>query len=412
MLKSNVYIVAVTVWLFSLTNISLSHQMTSKRKKIAVIFGTRPDAIKLAPVIIELKKHSGLFNVVVIATAQHRQMMDQVLKVFRIKTRHDLNIMKPRQSLAALTARAVTALDRVLAEEKPDMVLVQGDTSTTFVGSLAAFYQGIPVGHVEAGLRTHDRHRPFPEEINRRLTGGIAELHFVPTATAKRALLREGVSADSILVTGNSGIDALKFAVKQAHRFSRQVLSDVVRRYERIVLVTMHRRENLGKPMRGVARAIRQLAAMFPDVGFVLPVHRNPVVRETIRPILSSRRNIHLTEPLDYLDFVHLMARCHVILTDSGGVQEEGPALGKPVLVMREVTERPEAIRAGTVKLVGLDEKHIVRAARLLLTSRAAYRKMATAVSPYGDGHASQRIVPAVSRYLGLGRTRVSEFSP
>ena len=326
------------------------------RKKIAVIFGTRPDTIKLAPIILELQRDRRHFDVIPIATAQHRHMLDQVLDVFRITPKHDLNIMRPRQSLAQITRNTIDALDRILVQEKPDLVLVQGDTLSTFVGSLASFFRHVPVGHVEAGLRTHDKTQPFPEEINRRLTGCIADLHFPPTDTAKKALLRENVDPAAIVVTGNSVIDALRLALRKKHRFSVHALEEIVQPGRRLILVTMHRRENWGAPMRRAVTALRTLARMHPDVHIVFPVHKNPIVREAVSPILANLPNVHLIEPLDYLDFIHVMAKSYLVITDSGGVQEEGPALGKPILVLREKTERPEAVRFGTVKLLGMNE--------------------------------------------------------
>jgi UDP-N-acetylglucosamine 2-epimerase (non-hydrolysing) len=382
------------------------------RKTIAVIFGTRPDTIKLAPIILALRKEQSRFRVVTIATAQHRQMLDQVLRVFRIRPDHDLDIMKPRQTLAEITRNTIAGLDRVLEQEQPEMVLVQGDTTTTFVGGLAAFYRGIAVGHVEAGLRTNHKSNPFPEEINRRLTTAVTDLHFAPTSTAKRALLREHVDPSTIFVTGNSVIDALEISVNSKYRFSVPVLNRLVRRGRRIILITMHRRENWGEPMRGAARAIRRLAEMHQDMDVIFPVHLNPVVREVVYPVLGDVGNVHLIEPLDYLDFVNLMAHSFLIITDSGGVQEEAPALGKPVLVLRSVTERPEAVAYGTVKLVGLDEGRIFRTAERLITDSRAYKKMAAAINPYGDGLAAKRTVQIIKRHFGLFKGRIREFVP
>ena len=385
--------------------------MQTQKKKIAIIFGTRPDTIKLAPIILDLQKHSR-YQAINIATAQHRQMLDQVLDVFRIKPDYDLNIMEPKQSLATLTKNTIAALDEVLIETKPDMVLVQGDTTTTFVGSLAAFYRQIPVGHVEAGLRTADKANPFPEEINRRLTSCIADLHFAPTSTAKQALLREHVLLEQIVVTGNTVIDALAYSIKKTFRFSEQRLNDYVSEKRRIVLLTMHRRENWGKPMTGACEAVLALAKRYPDDRFVFPVHLNPIVRDVVYPILGDLENVILIEPLPYSEFVNLMARSFLILTDSGGVQEEGPSLGKPVLVLRTVTERPEAVKYGTVKLVGLDPMKITSTARRLLDNPKAYHRMASATNPYGDGHASERTIQALNRYFGFTKKQPSEFRP
>lgn len=383
----------------------------AQRKTVAVIFGTRPDTIKLAPIILALRRDRDI-RVVTVATAQHRQMLDQVLDVFHIRPDHDLNLMRRRQSLATLTRNTVTALDGVLDMVRPDLVLVQGDTTTTFVGSLAAFYRRIPVGHVEAGLRTHNKAHPFPEEINRRLTSAIADLHFAPTETARRALLREHVDPHTIRVTGNSVIDALHLAVRRNHTFSVPDLNRIAARRRRIILVTMHRRENWGAPMAGAARAIRRLAAAHPDLDVVFPVHLNPVVREVVRPELAGIPTVHLLEPLDYLDFVNLLARAHLVITDSGGVQEEGPALGKPVLVLREVTERPEAVVFGTVKLVGLNEERIHQTADRLLRDPRAYARMATAVNPYGDGRAAERTRRIIRRSFGLPSPPARDFQP
>ena len=385
--------------------------MPSRKKKIAVIFGTRPDTIKLAPIILELRKHPH-FRVINIATAQHRQMLDQVLDVFGIEPDFDLNIMEPKQSLAKLTKNSIAALDEVLVEAKPDMVLVQGDTTTTFVGSLAAFYRQIPVGHVEAGLRTQDKSNPFPEEINRRLTSCIADLHFAPTSTAKRALLREHIPDDHIIVTGNSVIDALQYSIKKAYRFSDQRLNEYVKEERRIILLTMHRRENWGAPMTGACEAVRTLAKQYPADRFVFPVHLNPIVRDVVYPILGNLKNVILIEPLPYVEFVNLMARSHLILTDSGGVQEEGPSLGKPVLVLRKVTERPEAVKYGTVKLVGLEQSKITTVAMTLLDNTKTYQRMASATNPYGDGHASRRTIQALEYFFKFTRKKPSEFRP
>jgi UDP-N-acetylglucosamine 2-epimerase (non-hydrolysing) len=385
--------------------------MQTQKKKIAVIFGTRPDTIKLAPIILELRKHPH-FRVINIATAQHRQMLDQVLDVFGIKPDFDLNIMEPKQSLAKLTKNTIAGLDDILVETKPDMVLVQGDTTTTFVGSLAAFYRQIPVGHVEAGLRTQDKANPFPEEINRRLTSCIADLHFAPTSTAKRALLKEHIPAGHIIVTGNSVIDALRYSIKKVYRFPDHRLNEYVQEQRRIILLTMHRRENWGTPMIGACEAVRTLANRYQADRFVFPVHLNPIVHDVVYPILGDLKNVILIEPLPYGDFVNLMARSYLILTDSGGVQEEGPSLGKPVLVLRKVTERPEAVQFGTAKLVGMERKKITSAAKTLLDNSKAYQRMASATNPYGDGHASRRTVQALEHFFGFSKKKPSEFRP
>lgn len=383
-----------------------------QKQTIAVIFGTRPDTIKLAPVILELQRAAEEFQVVTIATAQHRQMLDQVLNVFKIAPDFDLNIMQPKQTLAEITRNVIGALDQVLLETSPGMVLVQGDTTTTFAGALAAFYRRIPVGHVEAGLRTHDKANPFPEEINRRLTSSIADLHFAPTATSRKALLRENVPARSVFVTGNTVIDALRIAVRKDYTFSVPVVNDIVARRRKILLITMHRRENWGQPMEAAARAIRRIAELHGELDVLFPVHLNPVVRDAVYPVLHGLPNVFLIQPLDYLDFVNIMARSHLIITDSGGVQEEGPSLGKPILVLREVTERPEAVKYGTVKLVGLNEQRIVNAAVKLLDDRRAYAAMASATNPYGDGKAARRTVQIIRYYFDLSRRLPAEFTP
>ncbi len=385
---------------------------TNGKKRIAVIFGTRPDTIKQAPIIKELEKEHDTFSVISIATAQHRHMLDQVLEVFRITPDYDLNVMEQRQTLAGLTAKTILGLDGILEKESPDMVLVQGDTTTTFVGSLAAFYRKIPVGHVEAGLRTNDRGNPFPEEINRRLTSSISELHFAPTETARQALLREGYDPKTIFVTGNTVIDALKYSVRDGYKFSTDELNRVADGHGKTVLITMHRRENWGEPMKGACRAIRTLAERYKDMTFVFPVHLNPVVRDIVNPALGGLPNVLLIEPLDYLDFVNIMSRSHLVLTDSGGVQEEGPHFGVPILVLRTVTERPEAVEYGTVELVGADEKRILDAAVRLLESKSEYDKMASAVNPYGDGLAAQRTVQIIKNYFGISSVQVEEFRP
>ncbi len=382
------------------------------RKKIAVIFGTRPDTIKMAPIILELQKNAEYFDVLTIATAQHRQMLDQVLEVFKIKPNYDLDIMAPKQTLASLTAKIITGIDEVLEKEKPDMVLVQGDTSTTCIGSLAAFYRQIPVGHIEAGLRTNDKANPFPEEINRRITGCITDLHFAPTNTSRKSLLLENVDPKTIFVTGNTVVDALKYSVIEKYQFTIPILNEIADKKKKVVLVTMHRRENWGKPMEGAASAIKRLAQKFPDFRFIFPMHLNPIVREAVKPILKNMPNVFLIEPLDYLDFVNLMAKSYLILTDSGGVQEEGPHFGVPILVLRYVTERPDAVDYGTVKLVGLEEETIYTAALKLIEDEEEYKKMANAVNPYGDGLSSFRTIKIIKNYFGFSNEVVDEFIP
>lgn len=381
-------------------------------KKIAVIFGTRPDTIKLASIILELKKEKKFFKVITIATAQHRQMLDQVLNIFKITPDYDLNIMVPQQSLATLTKNTIGKLGEVLLKEHPDMVIVQGDTTTTFVGSLVAFYHQIPVGHVEAGLRTNDKANPFPEEINRRLTSVLTDLHFAPTDTAKKALLKENISAESIFVTGNTVIDALNISIKKNYKFTVPMLNEVISQRKKIILVTMHRRENWGKPMKGACNAVKRLAIQYPDFNFVFPVHLNPVVKEVVHNTLDNLKNVFLIAPLDYSDFVNFMSKTYLIITDSGGVQEEGPHFGIPILVLRKVTERPEAVKYGTVKLVGLDEDKIFRASKRLIENKSAYKKMASAVNPYGDGLSAKRTVQILKNYFNISNSLIKEFIP
>ena len=381
-------------------------------KKIAVIFGTRPDTIKLASVILELKKEKKYFKVITIATAQHRQMLDQVLDIFRIVPDYDLNIMLPKQSLVSITKNTIKKVDDVIVKELPDLVLVQGDTTTTFVGSLVAFYHQIPVGHIEAGLRTNDKANPFPEEINRRLTSAITDIHFAPTETAKKALLKENISRESIFVTGNTVIDALNITIKKNYKFTIPLLNEIISQKKKIILLTMHRRENWGEPMKGACKAVKRLALQYPDFNFVFPVHLNPVVREVVYGTLENLKNVFLIAPLDYSDFVNFMSKTYLIITDSGGVQEEGPHFGIPILVLRKVTERPEAVKYGTVKLVGLDEEKIFKTAKRLIEDKTAYKKMASAVNPYGDGLSSKRTVQIIKNYFNISKTKVEEFNP
>ncbi|MED3661380.1 UDP-N-acetylglucosamine 2-epimerase (non-hydrolyzing) [Ureibacillus sp. FSL K6-8385] len=364
--------------------------------KVMTIFGTRPEAIKMAPVVLELEKHQDQIESIVTVTAQHRQMLDQVLETFDITPDYDLNIMKDRQTLVDVTVNALQGLDKVMKEAKPDIVLVHGDTTTTFVGSLAAFYNQIAIGHVEAGLRTHNKYSPYPEEMNRQLTGVMADLHFAPTEQSRQNLLKENKDPGTIFVTGNTAIDALKTTVKEhyTHPILEKIGSD------RMILLTAHRRENLGDPMRHMFRAIKRLLQEHEDVQVVYPVHLNPAVREVANEILGDDPRIHLIEPLEVFDFHNFAARSYMILTDSGGVQEEAPSLGKPVLVLRDTTERPEGIAAGTLKLAGTNEENIYRLAKELLEDEEEYNKMAKASNPYGDGFASRRIVDALLTYF------------
>ena len=377
--------------------------------KVMSVFGTRPEAIKMAPLVRELRRRRELESVVCV-TAQHREMLDSVLDEFGIRPEHDLNIMKSGQTLADITSRVLQGLGPVLEQEKPGLVLVHGDTTTTFAAALAAFYARIPVGHVEAGLRTYDRWSPWPEEMNRRMTGQLASFHFAPTQRNAENLRRENVEG-GIWVTGNTVIDALRYTAS-GEGFSRPELSDIDYVNHRVVTLTCHRRENYGKPMRNIFEAVRNTALRFPDVIFVYPVHLSPVVREAAGELLSGVANIKLIEPLDAVDMHRLMARSYMVMTDSGGIQEEAPALGKPVLVLRRETERPEAVDAGTVALAGTDRENIEKLAAELLTDRAAYDKMARAVNPYGDGHACPRIADAICYAFGLSERRPEEFKP
>ena len=381
-----------------------------KKIKVMTVFGTRPEAIKMAPVVLELQKHPDTIIPVVAVTAQHRDMLDQVLNLFKIKPDYDLDIMAAEQTLFDITSRSMLGLDKVLQEEKPDIVLVHGDTTTTFAGALAAYYHQISVGHVEAGLRTHNKYSPFPEEMNRKLTGSIADLHFAPTDTSKANLLEESVNEDGIFVTGNTVIDALHKTVRDDFVFDSELLQNIDYGGKRVILVTTHRRENLGEPMRQVYKALRKLVDEFADVEVVFPVHKNPKVREVVSQELGGLDKVHLIDPLDYEPFANLMHRSHLILTDSGGVQEEAPALGKPVLVLRDTTERPEAVAAGTVKLIGTDKDVVYNEAKLLLTDEAEYKKMAEASNPYGDGKASARIIQAILYHYGIADHKLDEF--
>ncbi|HDR8049557.1 TPA: UDP-N-acetylglucosamine 2-epimerase (non-hydrolyzing) [Bacillus cereus] len=368
----------------------------TERLKVMTIFGTRPEAIKMAPLVLELQKHPEKIESIVTVTAQHRQMLDQVLSIFGITPDFDLNIMKDRQTLIDVTTRGLEGLDKVMKEAKPDIVLVHGDTTTTFIASLAAFYNQIPVGHVEAGLRTWDKYSPYPEEMNRQLTGVMADLHFSPTAKSATNLQKENKDESRIFITGNTAIDALQTTVKET--YSHPVLEKLGN--DRLVLMTAHRRENLGEPMRNMFRAIKRLVDKHEDVQVVYPVHMNPVVREIANEILGEHNRIHLIEPLDVIDFHNVAARSYLMLTDSGGVQEEAPSLGVPVLVLRDTTERPEGIEAGTLKLAGTDEETIFCLADELLSDKEAHDKMAKASNPYGDGRASERIVEAILQHF------------
>jgi UDP-N-acetylglucosamine 2-epimerase (non-hydrolysing) len=368
--------------------------------RVLSVFGTRPEAIKMAPIVHALQAAPDRFESLVCVSAQHRKMLDQVLGVFGLHADHDLDLMTPGQSPAGIAARVLERLPPLLRELRPDVLLVQGDTMTTFASAFAAYLEKIPSGHVEAGLRTGDRYQPFPEELNRVLTTRLASIHFAPTRQARDQLLEEGIPAEDVHLTGNSVIDALLQTVRPDYQFSIPALESLDPD-RRLVLITTHRRESFGAPLRSTCAAIRELAGRFPDLQFVLPVHPNPEVKDTVERLLCDLPGMYLIEPLDYVQFVHLMARAYLILTDSGGVQEEAPSLGKPVLVLREVTERPEGVEAGTAVVVGTDQRRIVETASELLTSRATYERMANAVNPYGDGHASERIVAALEKRFG-----------
>lgn len=379
--------------------------------KVMTVFGTRPEAIKMAPVVLELKKHPDQIQTVVAVTAQHRQMLDQVLDLFQIRPDYDLDIMSQGQTLYDITTRSLQGLKSVMEVEKPDLVLVHGDTTTTFAGALAAYYQQIPVGHVEAGLRTGNIYSPFPEEMNRKLTGAIAAIHFSPTMTARGNLLREGIDKDAIFVTGNTVIDALMTTVDEGYDFEDEELQSVDFQNHRIILLTTHRRENLGEPMRHIYKALRQIIEEIPDTEIVFPVHRNPLVRKVVEEELSGVDRIHLIEPMEYEPFANLMHHSCLVLTDSGGIQEEAPSLGKPVLVLRNTTERPEAVEAGTVRLIGTDRDRVYEETKRLLTNKAAYDAMSNAVNPYGDGQASRRIVQAILYTFGNSTEKPNEFT-
>ncbi|MDZ5078547.1 non-hydrolyzing UDP-N-acetylglucosamine 2-epimerase [Nesterenkonia sp. HG001] len=379
-------------------------------KRIMPIYGTRPEAIKMAPIVKALQA-SEHFDCRVTVTGQHREMLDQVNELFGIVPDHDLNIIQPRQTLNGVLTRTVTGLDSLFTEEKPDAVLVQGDTTTTTAGALAAFYVGIPVIHAEAGLRSFDLFSPFPEEANRKMTSQITSLHLAPTSQSRANLLREAIAEEDVVVTGNTVIDALLEVAEKQVPFSDQQLEDAAASGQDVLLVTTHRRENQGSAMEGVGRALARLSDRYPEKLIVLPAHRNPVVREAILPALAGHDNVIVTEPLPYGEFTRLMNLATVVLTDSGGVQEEAPSLGKPVLVMRENTERPEAVDAGTVRLIGTDEDRVVTEVSTLFDDAEAYRAMANAVNPYGDGAAAARTVAALEKLFGLGE-RMPDFSP
>ena len=381
-----------------------------KKIKVMTVFGTRPEAIKMAPVVKKKKKYPDLITPIVAVTAQHRDMLDQVLNLFNIKPDYDLNIMAQGQTLFDITTKAMNGLNEVLSKEKPDIVLVHGDTTTTFAGALAAYYHETAVGHVEAGLRTYNKYSPFPEEMNRKLTGAIADLHFAPTDTASGNLKAEGTKEDKIFVTGNTVIDALHKTVTDDFKFDDEKLANIDYENKRIILVTTHRRENLGEPMRHVYKALKDIVNEFDDVEIVFPVHKNPKVREVVNEELGNIKAVHLIDPLDYEPFANLMHRAFLVLTDSGGIQEEAPSLGKPVLVLRDTTERPEAVKAGTVKLIGTERQKVYEETKYLLTDHDEYQRMANTCNPYGDGKASKRIIEAILYHYGLSQEKPDSF--
>ena len=376
--------------------------------KVMSVFGTRPEAIKMAPLVRALQASESIESIVCL-TGQHREMLDSVMDIFHLKSDYDLNIMEKRQTLSTITTKTLLGMEQVLEEAKPDLVLVHGDTSTTFAGALAAFYHQVKVGHVEAGLRTWDKYSPFPEEMNRTLVGDIADLHFSPTRANAENLRREAIMGE-IFVTGNTAIDAMQYTVRGDYTFTTELLNHLDFVHRRVIAITCHRRENYGKPMQDIMHAILEVVERHPDVEVVYPVHLSPVVRECAFPILGGHDRIHLIDPIDVEEMHNLIARCAFVMTDSGGLQEEAPALGKPVLVMRRETERPEAVAAGTAKLAGVEKVVIVSMANELLDSPEAYAKMAKAVNPYGDGHACARITQAIEWYFGRTAERPADF--
>ncbi len=377
--------------------------------KVMSVFGTRPEAIKMAPLVKALDKEPKTESIVCV-TAQHREMLDQVLEDFKIVPDYDLNIMKAGQTLEDIMVRALTGIGEVIREVKPDIVLVHGDTSTTFAASLASYYNQTKVGHVEAGLRTYDKYQPFPEEMNRRLTGAIADLHFSPTKMAKENLLKENIDENGIFITGNTAIDALKTTIDDSYVFTVDELNKIDFKNKRVITITAHRRENLGEPLKNICRAFKRIADDYEDVEMVYAVHKNPAVSNTVHEILGGHERIHLLDPLDLRDMHNLMNRSYLVMTDSGGLQEEVPSMGKPVLVLRNVTERPEGVEAGTLKLAGTDENTVYGMAKQLLDDKEEYRKMAVAKNPFGDGNASERIVGAILYSFGLSDERPADY--
>ena len=380
-----------------------------RKIKVMSIFGTRPEAIKMAPLINVMKKCEDVEQYVCV-TAQHRQMLDQVLEIFKITPDFDLDIMKQRQTLTDITVNALKGLEEVMKELKPDLVLVHGDTSTTFAGALAAYYNEIKLGHVEAGLRTYDKYQPFPEEINRVLTGHLADLHFAPTYLAKEHLLKENITEENIFITGNTAVDCLATTIKDEFTFELDELNKIDYKNKRVITMTAHRRENLGRPLENICRAVLRIVNDYEDVEVVYAVHYNPAVRETAFSLLGNNDRIHLIDPLDIENMHNLMKRSYLVLTDSGGLQEEVPSMGKPVLVLRNVTERPEGVQAGTLKLAGVDEEEIYKQTKELLDNKESYNKMVASKNPFGDGHASERILEAIRFYFGKRETRPEDY--
>ena len=378
--------------------------------KIIIIFGTRPETIKMFPIISEINKYPHLLDCKIIVSGQHREMLDQMLEIFQIKPDYDLNIMEQGQSLSNITKNSLLGIEKILKKEKPSMVLVQGDTTTTFAGALAAFYQKIKIGHIEAGLRTYNKYYPFPEEVNRHLTSILADLHFAPTTKSCENLLSEGVKREDIFISGNTVIDSLFLMIKENYIFREPLLKDKKIFEKKIILVTMHRRENWGEPLRKTCRAINEIIDEHPDVLVIFPLHKNPDIRRHVKGILQNKKNILLLDTLDYDDMINLMSKSYIILTDSGGIQEEGPSLGKPVLVLRDETERPEAVEAGVVKLIGTNEERVYREVVTLLDSRDKYREMSKNINPYGDGKASERIVKKILYNFNLIDQSPDEF--
>lgn len=377
--------------------------------KIITIFGTRPEAVKMAPLVKELQKREEVESLVCV-TAQHREMLDQVLELFNISPNYDLNIMQAKQSLTGITTKVLEGLEEVFEKEKPDLILVHGDTTTTFAGSLAAFYKQIKVGHVEAGLRTFDKYFPFPEEMNRKLTGAVADMHFAPTMGSKENLLREGVKESEIFVTGNTVIDAMKYTVENKYIFNNKELNEIDYKSKKVIMVTAHRRENWGEGIENICKALETIVEDNKDVELIYLVHLNPVVKDVVYKYLEGKSRIHLLPPLDTKETHNLMNKCYMIMTDSGGLQEEAPHLGKPVLVLRDVTERPEAVEAGTVKLVGTDVDIIINSANQLIRDKEEYDNMSKSINPYGDGKASERIVESILNNFGYKNKALNEF--